>query len=86
MKGYRFVIWLKTISGYWNSNIPSVVIHARNLKEAWNKFESNDEYKKFQDSEKYWIYKVECLGTVKKVVETHFEYTPLVRSKYESRY
>jgi len=84
MKGYKFIIWLKTVVGDWNTNIPTITIHARNLKEAWEKFER--EYPEITDNDDYWIYKVVCLGRVRKVVTVSWKYIPLVKPRYESRY
>lgn len=80
MKGYQFIIWLETLGGE-NIERRRPIIHARNLKEAWKKFEDTNKL-----AEREWVYKVNCLGTVKKRVEIKWEYTPLKNHHYESRY
>lgn len=80
MKGYKFVVWTPTVSDI-NVTSREPIIHAVNLKAAWKKFD-----KECPVQGKEWVYKVECLGTVRKVVVERFEYTPLKKPRYESRY
>lgn len=79
MKGYKFTVWLQT--DYGNSDRPSPIIHARNLKEAWEKFKKERPLEKNE-----WVYRVDCLGSVRKVIEVRYEYIPLKKPRFESRY
>lgn len=81
MKGYKFFVWKWSAAGEVNVTTRTPVIHARNLKEAWKKFENECPVENGE-----FVYDVKCLGTVKKVVKISWEYTPLKRPRYESRY
>ena len=77
MKAYKFQIWKEiiNISGEFSHNSERIeIVHANNLQDA---------KKKLTLQPKEWIYKSTCLGTVRKIVEVRFEYTPLKRAKYE---
>lgn len=80
MKGYKFLVWKPTVSGV-SVTSREPIIHAVNLKAAWEKF--NNECP-VQGEE--WVYNVDCLGTVRKVVIEKYYYTPLKKPCYESRY
>ena len=82
MKGYKAHFW-KQVTGedgkYLWTITREVTYHCNNKKIARKK--ADEELK--QDE---WIYKIECLGTVRKIVETRWEYTPLRRERYDPEF
>lgn len=78
MKAYEFLIWKTSLTGGWAGE-RRVIVHANNVKKAQEKLLESKE----APAESEWIYKITVLGTVKKVVETYYEYTPLTRRHWE---
>lgn len=73
MKAYKFYIWHAGTDekGNFTGNIERTqIIHAHNEKAAKQKVDLDMTLEE-------WIYRVECLGVVRKVIETRYEYTPL---------
>jgi hypothetical protein len=77
MKAYKFQIWKEINNGgKFSHNAERVeTIHANNFVSA---------KKKITLGQEEWIYKTTCLGSVRKIVETRFEYTPLKGNSYEA--
>mgnify|MGYP003551956467 CR=1 FL=1 len=77
MKAYRFQIWheVTTLGGGFSHNSERLqTVHAKNVKDAKEKITLG---------EREFIYTITCLGTVRTVVTTTYEYTPLKKIKYE---
>ncbi len=78
MKAYKFQIWYEVTNpttGEFIINTERVqTIHAVNYKKAREGVELKP---------KEFIYKTTCLGNVKKIIETRYEYVPLKNQKYE---
>ena len=79
MKAYKFQIWkeITNVSGEFSHNSERTqTVHAHNLQAA---------KKKITLQPKEWIYATNCLGTVRKIIEVRFEYTPLKHNNYKDK-
>ena len=78
MKAYKFQIWheiTNPITGQFIVNTERTqIVHAINYVKAREKVELKP---------KEFIYKTSCLGNVRKIIETRYEYIPLKNKKYE---